>query len=161
IEAVRVVGGGDVAARAGIAVQYQVPPTSSAVSITRAEKPSVRSLCSMYRPANPAPTTTTSGALLRSARSADLAVCASVPERLVCEATDAMRPPGRNEWDGGRRVASDLEGTEGPSSPPRILHPRRLSSNRSCCATNGRKGRAHDRLDSGAGAASVGLVREL
>ena len=44
----------------GYLFQYQVPPTSSAVSSTRVENPRPRRRCSRYSPAMPAPTTTTS-----------------------------------------------------------------------------------------------------
>ena len=44
----------------GYQFQYQVPPTSEAVSKTTVVKPSCRRRCSRYSPENPAPTTTTS-----------------------------------------------------------------------------------------------------
>src|ERR1700688_4694034 len=44
----------------GYRFQYQVPPTSPPCSKTRTDSPSPRSRYSMYSPAKPAPTTTTS-----------------------------------------------------------------------------------------------------
>ena len=44
----------------GYRLNSQVPPTFSAISRTRVRIPSCRSRCSMYRPENPAPTTSAS-----------------------------------------------------------------------------------------------------
>src|SRR4051812_15233345 len=44
----------------GYRFQYHVPPTPPPASNPCTRQPSPRSLCSAYRPANPAPTTTTS-----------------------------------------------------------------------------------------------------
>src|SRR5882757_6144095 len=44
----------------GARFQYHVPPTPSAHSSTKTESPCLRSRCSRYSPAKPAPTTTSS-----------------------------------------------------------------------------------------------------
>src|SRR5882762_9371556 len=44
----------------GYRFQYQVPPTPSPVSNAWTDRPASRALCTMYMPAKPAPTTTTS-----------------------------------------------------------------------------------------------------
>src|SRR5947207_14359650 len=56
----------------GYRFQYHVPPTPLPASNTRADKPSPRSLWSMYMPANPAPTMTASMAYEDTALREDL-----------------------------------------------------------------------------------------
>src|SRR6185436_6336364 len=100
--------------------------------------PSVRSLCSMYRPANPAPTTTTSGALPRSTGRADIAGRAALLERLVSEAIDAMghlpvgailhRQRRREHWVcPGRKIAPTTRAIIASFAPDGMSHLPRIS----------------------------------